>query len=544
MKKKRILKSKENSSDTEDSEIESEEAMKKPRIKSSTEDEESDEMNHVDNTEDLQSSIEKDDRTEDQDVDQKPKLNLKTNEKSSYIRDIVKMENDEDTDACFSSDEENQTPLTEEISHQKQVMKNESNTSKEDFQSKVEIETKEPKSSSDEDEPVRKKKRESNESSYENNPKKSKNQRKFADSSSEDDQPVKRKKPSIKQKTSIKHNRRNALESSEDDEFAEDDEAFEEVEIKPPPKTCVIDEARSKEISKIFEKIHKKWTNLGKVDQSFYLRFKIKKPLDLPNDQQYRKLIKLPNTLHHSPKCCLILKDDPEEWSKIKDEIENKIEWKGLGRFEVVQLNKYRKRTKGAIKRRKFLKDFDMLIADNRISKLMRTNFGREAYKNKKIPFSVKLGTKLKSQIEDVYRKTQLILGDKKNEFDVIFGRSKNTNEVLIENLQYLIDNLDKIIPYGFSNISQMQIRALSVQSCSFYEYDPSDTIWNDLTESSKVERPLVERIRGMAYKDHKEDELEQRKTRRRMKLKRKRQMESSKRFGGLFAKKRKMMAG
>ena len=41
----------------------------------------------------------------------------------------------------------------------------------------------------------------------------------------------------------------------------------------------------------------------------------------------------------------------------------------------------------------------------------MRTNFGREAYKNKKIPFSVKLGTKLKSQIEKIYCKTQVCGG-------------------------------------------------------------------------------------------------------------------------------------
>ena len=38
----------------------------------------------------------------------------------------------------------------------------------------------------------------------------------------------------------------------------------------------------------------------------------------------------------------------------------------------------------------------------------MRTNFGREAYKDKKIPFSVNLGTKLKSQIEEIYCKTQV----------------------------------------------------------------------------------------------------------------------------------------
>ena len=80
-----------------------------------------------------------------------------------------------------------------------------------------------------------------------------------------------------------------------------------------------------------------------------------------------RKLIKLPNNLHHNPKCCFILKDDPVEWLKTKDEIEKNTDLEALGQFEVIQLKEYRKRTKGAIKRRKFLKDFDLLIADNRI---------------------------------------------------------------------------------------------------------------------------------------------------------------------------------
>ena len=61
------------------------------------------------------------------------------------------------------------------------------------------------------------------------------------------------------------------------------------------------------------------------------------------------------------------MKDDPVEWLKTKDEIEKNTDWEALGQFEVIQLKEYRKRTKGAIKRRKFLKDFDLLIADNRI---------------------------------------------------------------------------------------------------------------------------------------------------------------------------------
>ena len=63
------------------------------------------------------------------------------------------------------------------------------------------------------------------------------------------------------------------------------------------------------------------------------------------------------------------MKDDPVEWLKMKEEIENNTDWKALGQFEVIQLKEYRKRTKGAIKRRKFLKDFDLLVADNRIRK-------------------------------------------------------------------------------------------------------------------------------------------------------------------------------
>lgn len=63
----------------------------------------------------------------------------------------------------------------------------------------------------------------------------------------------------------------------------------------------------------------------------------------------------------------------------------------------------------------------------------------------------------------------QLIIGDNKVEFDVIFGRSEDENKALMENLQCLINNLDGIVPYGFPNITKMQIRALSVPSCSFY---------------------------------------------------------------------------
>ena len=286
MNTQRVLKSKESSSDTEDSELESEEKIKKSRIKSSTEDEDSEveKENPADSRrfpkcevpmkkeagEDLQSKIKEEDRTEDPDVNRE--VNLKTNDKSL---NTVKIENDEDTDACFSSDEEDQKSSQEEKS-QKPEVKNEPDTSTKNFESK--IENQDSKTSSDEDEPVRKKKREINESSK---------KRKLEDSSSEDDQPVKRKKSSSK-KISKNHGRRKALESSEDEEFAEDDNTFDEdeVEVKPPPKTCVIDEGKTEEISKIFEKIRRKWKKLGKNDKSFYLRFKIQKPLDLPNDQQ------------------------------------------------------------------------------------------------------------------------------------------------------------------------------------------------------------------------------------------------------------------
>ena len=62
------------------------------------------------------------------------------------------------------------------------------------------------------------------------------------------------------------------------------------------------------------------------------------------------------------------MKDDPVESLKMKEQIDN-TDWKALGHFEIIELKEYRKRTKGAIKRRKFLKDFDLLLADNRIRK-------------------------------------------------------------------------------------------------------------------------------------------------------------------------------
>ena len=105
----------------------------------------------------------------------------------------------------------------------------------------------------------------------------------------------------------------------------------------------------------------------------------------------------------------------------------------------------------------------------------MRTNFGTEAYRSKKIPFNLKLNSNILEKIENLKKTTQIIIGDNKSNkkddvsIDVVFGKMEMTDDQLIENLQQLINRLDSIIPYGFKNVSKLQLRSLDTKPYHIY---------------------------------------------------------------------------
>ena len=93
-------------------------------------------------------------------------------------------------------------------------------------------------------------------------------------------------------------------------------------------------------------------------ENSFYLRISVQIPLDLPGNQQYRKSVPLPHQIYQNPNMCYIAKDANKDW---KDKARNVLAETDI---EIYGLGEYRKLTKGALKRRKFIQHFDLILAD------------------------------------------------------------------------------------------------------------------------------------------------------------------------------------
>lgn len=130
---------------------------------------------------------------------------------------------------------------------------------------------------------------------------------------------------------------------------------------------------------------------------------------ELPGDNQYRDTIPLSHDLYPvNAKICLVVKDNATK-------VDN---WKPY--CTILPLKEYRKRTKGALKRRKFISEFDIFLADARIAQSMRTNFGKEVYRSKKVPHCVRLQSKNVDEIISIVRRsTQIIFSANRIDFEV-----------------------------------------------------------------------------------------------------------------------------
>lgn len=301
--------------------------------------------------------------------------------------------------------------------------------------------------------------------------------------------------------------------------------------LKPVyPKTYEID---SQKTLSVISKIRKK-SKKEKFRNTLYLRITIRLSLELPGNQQYRKNVLLPGTLHVNPNMCYVIKDTGKDSkSKARDLLKG-------SNVDIYGLREYKKLTKGALKRRKFVQNYDLVFAEPSISTLMRTNFGTEAYRSKKIPFNLKLNSNILQKIENFKKTTQVIIGDNKSNkkddvsIDVVFGKMEMTDDQLIENLQQLINRLDSVIPYGFKNVSKLQLRSLNTKPYHIYDF----TIDEEEVFEEKCE--ILEQ-RSLDYDKHKAKILDAKKERIRKRMKRK----LPKRFNvcdKLMAKKRKIL--
>ena len=103
-------------------------------------------------------------------------------------------------------------------------------------------------------------------------------------------------------------------------------------------------------ISKIRKKSKKE-----KLRNTLYLRITIRLSLELPGNQQYRKNVLLPVNLHVDPNMCYVIKDTGKDSkTKARDLLKG-------SNVDIYGLREYKKLTKGALKRRKFVQNYDLI---------------------------------------------------------------------------------------------------------------------------------------------------------------------------------------
>ena len=171
----------------------------------------------------------------------------------------------------------------------------------------------------------------------------------------------------------------------------------------PEPELFKFDVERSRKVVELIKQRQK--------SDKGYLMLKVQLNVapELPGDNQYRDTIPLAHDLYpENAKICLVVKDNAKN-------IDN---WKP--HCTILPLKEYRKRTKGALKRRKFISEFDILLADARIAQSMRTNFGKEVYRSKKVPHCVRLQSKNVDEIINIIRRsTQMIFSANRTDLEV-----------------------------------------------------------------------------------------------------------------------------
>ena len=236
--------------------------------------------------------------------------------------------------------------------------------------------------------------------------------------------------------------------SSEDDES----EAEQEEEELINPEPYKFDHSKSLEVLNLIRQRQKA------ADCSLFLQITLHYAPTLPGDNQYRDVVPLAHSIYHKPRVYLIVKDGESDLDSWKPHCES-----------VLTLSEYRKATKGALKRRKFISNFDIILADARIAQSMRTQYGKEVYRSKKVPYCVRLKSNIEENMDIVKRSTQLIFGSNRKCLEVKVGRMTMNNDLLLDNLKCLIESFDLHIPRGALNVKKLQLRSQSSKAYHLY---------------------------------------------------------------------------
>merc|ERR1711962_180731 len=211
-----------------------------------------------------------------------------------------------------------------------------------------------------------------------------------------------------------------------------------------------------------------------------------------PQEQNIRKLVPLVHSMwSDSMTKCLIVKDLDEKHEDTIDMTQELLkEHSVTGITKILPLDQLKKEHKGHELKRILSKEYDIFLADSRISRLAISHLGKEFYNRRKIPLCVNIdktakmaasSANLSVQLEKLSKSTQVIMTSRGANINIPFAHSLMSEEDQFDNLKSLVSQLNDSIPRGFKNIKVISLQGTGTKAIPLYRNDTVDPAVNEL---------------------------------------------------------------
>jgi len=208
-----------------------------------------------------------------------------------------------------------------------------------------------------------------------------------------------------------------------------------------------------------------------------------------PQEQNIRTMAPLIHSMwSESSTKCLIVKDldsKQEDTIDMTEELLKEHEVKGI--TKIIPFDQLKKEYKGHELKRILSKEYDVFLADSRISRLAISHLGKEFFKRRKVPLCVnmekdeKSTSNLRIQIEKLSKSTQVIMTSRGANINIPFAHSLMSEEDQFDNLKSLVSQLNETIPRGFKNTKVISLQGTGTKSIPLYRNDTADPAVNEM---------------------------------------------------------------
>lgn len=137
---------------------------------------------------------------------------------------------------------------------------------------------------------------------------------------------------------------------------------------------------------------------------------------------------------------------------------------------EIIPMNRLRTEYDQFELKRRLIASYDHFLVDGRIAGHICNLLGKEFFKKRKLPTSIRINSKdLKHEIDYALRKTNMHLHSKGDTHLIQIGNTSMNEKKILKNILAVCQNLSENYPGGWSNIRALRLKTAKSSALPFY---------------------------------------------------------------------------